>query len=356
MRTLTFFLAAAVVLADVTHARLSQDEFVVQPGENQVAVFNILSQRWELCGGGWSRDWEPRPNAIYCDGRYLLWGSRHDADESISVFDVRRRAWDKIEKPPCESRSFYSAAVQGNRFAVWGGTRDSNTSLANGALYDFAVGRWSKLPDAPLQPRTASGMAWGGRRLFVWGGYTLGGGNGYAADGAVFDLATGSWKKASKSGLEGRTLPMVIAVKNRFFVWGGFGEQNWYADGSLYFPESDTWEKIPTSPLRPRSGCGAAVLGSRVYLFFGDGVGEDHKDAAYFDSATRRWKALGDAPIESRHDPAVAVSGGKIYVWGGINHAGGRVRDAAVLDPRTDRWHRIEDIPFTSSEDRVFYR
>ena len=68
------------------------------------------------------------------------------------MFDARRRGWTKIDKPPCESRSFYAVAIQDSRFAVWGGTRDSNTSLANGAIYDFTKGAWEKIPNSPIQP------------------------------------------------------------------------------------------------------------------------------------------------------------------------------------------------------------
>ena len=51
VRVAILFLVAGVALADVTNTRSSQDQLLVQPGENQVAVSHPVSRRWELSIG-----------------------------------------------------------------------------------------------------------------------------------------------------------------------------------------------------------------------------------------------------------------------------------------------------------------
>jgi hypothetical protein len=359
-RAFALLALAAVAYGDVGYDGAAPAQIPVgllDDGGGEFAVFSFRTRRWEPIKGGSVKNWS-NASCIYCDGKFVLWGFRGGQEEDVDVLDLKTHAWSKLDKPPIEPRMYLSAAIDGPRFAVWGGHTRMGM-VGDGAIYDFTKKKWESIGKAPIDPRYYSGVTWVGRRLFVWGGYTN---QGPINDGALYDPARGTWQKVSDSGLEARHGMAVAAVKNKVFVWGGYTNQGPASDGAIYDTERDTWEKVPPAPIESRAFTQPAVIGNKIYVFFGYGMNRRvicPKDGAVFDIASRSWRAIPEAPIEGRYFNGLSQAGGKVYVWGGMNHTGMRPSDCAVFDTRSDRWEKIDELPVQGRMRRnvqMFYR
>jgi hypothetical protein len=339
------FVAGLAALADVS-PRAEPVQIPVQIGDGRIAVLDVRSSKWIEVDGRKARKAEDS-QGIFCDGRYVSWGSAHGAAEAIDVFDVRSRRWGTIAAPPMEPRRYYSAAVQGSRFAIWGGEK-AGGYLADGAIFDFGSGKWTKMADSPLTARRICAMAWTGDRIVVWGGGSAAREN----DGAVYDVKKQAWTKMSVGPIAGREAPTMAAVGKKIFIWGGIdnGERD---DGAIYDVAGDTWEKLPDAPIHGRWYAGSAVVGSKVYVLLGWPADKAGNTGASFDMVTRRWQKLPEAPIAARCNPGVAVVQGRLAVWGGFRP---QPKDAAILDPATGKWRKVDDIPFVGGDWLLFYR
>lgn len=361
MKRAAFALFALAAYADVGYDGAAPAQIpvhLVDDGNGEFAAYNLRARRWESIKGGPARNWS-NASCIYCEGKWFVWGFRGNNNEDMEMLDLRQKSWEKVEKPPIEPRMYLSAAIDGPRFAIWGGHTRMGM-IGDGAIYDVQKKKWEEIPKAPIDARYYSGMTWAGRRLFVWGGYTN---QGPAADGAIYEPVRGTWSKIADAGLAPRHGAAVAAIKNKVFVWGGYTNQGPVGDGALYDVEKDSWEKLPPAPIDPRAFTQPVVVGNKVYIFFGYGLNQRvicSKDGAVFDAASKTWKALGEGPIEGRYFSGAALAGGKIYLWGGMTQTGMRPADAALFDVRTDRWEKIEDPPAAGGRQRrnlqMFYR
>jgi hypothetical protein len=126
-------------------------------------------------------------------------------------------------------------------FVLWGGdgVPFPSPSLRNGAMYRADTARWENVP-SPSASTLASAI---GRSSFatrshfgVWGGLLDGDGQGpptYASDGALFDVASGSWSALPPGGPEGRVSARITAGGRDVFVWGGSARLTDYATGKI---------------------------------------------------------------------------------------------------------------------------
>src|SRR5205085_1112360 len=122
----------------------------------------------------------------------LVFGAPNGAKVNGGVrFDPATGHWRSIptEGAP-ESGTAAGTAWDGRRLAVL-----ADSSGSAGAVYDTQTDRWTELPTAGKpSPRRNAAVLWDRERLIVFGGWRTGsGGSAIARDGAVCDLAAGTW-------------------------------------------------------------------------------------------------------------------------------------------------------------------
>lgn len=101
---------------------------------------------------------------------------------------------------------------------MWGGSRVTLNTLADGAAYNPATDTWRPLAPVSLAPRRGHATVWTGQQMIVWGGTGAGGGSFYA-NGAAYNPATDRWSMIASS--PGRFVPRQVWTGSDVLVWGG---------------------------------------------------------------------------------------------------------------------------------------
>ena len=229
----------------------------------------------------------------------------------------------------------------------------------------LAHDHWSALPPAPLAARTEMAGAWTGHQFVVWGG--MGGANRDQrfGDGAAYDPATQAWTTLPAAPISARSSMASVWTGSRLFIWGGStqltdGALRTAADGALYDPATKTWRKLPAAPLSARKYAQAFWLDGKVIVLGGQpavtsATVESNTDLAMFDPATNTWsKAIA---MPTKKDELVlaivaAATDDHLYVWQEWAHytdeGGGSTGttsgiDFSVFDPATSTWS--SDVP-----------
>ncbi len=168
---------------------------------------------------------------------------------------------------------------------------------------EIAPGSMVDLPDAPIIARSQSAAVWTGTEMIVWGGQAYGPDtDGWTtfADGAAFNLASGTWRVIAAAPLSARKNPAAAWTGTEMIVWGGDNpgdpdtEQDDVKlhDGAAYSPATDTWRMLPAAPV----GSGAAPIMWIDHMWWTDHeavVVADGTIAAY-DPITDSWRHLAD--------------------------------------------------------------
>lgn len=210
-----------------------------------------------------------------------------------------RRGWIPMAAAPSSmlGRQRHSAVWTGAKMIVWGGYNSTTSSTAtdyqsDGAIYDLATDTWKLLPTSPLSGRREHVAVWTGTSMIVWGGNSNGT---YKTDGASYDPSTNTWTPIATAPITGRTLAAVAwsAATGEMLVWGGCGSSTCgtvYADGAAYKPSTNTWTKLPAAPIVARGDMAYGLIGGELVVTGGrDGSADGFTDGARFDPVTRFW-------------------------------------------------------------------
>ena len=269
------------------------------------------------------------------------------------------------------------AATPPGRSAPTTSASGSPSVTAAGSAAALARDRWTLLPPAPIAGRVNAASAWDGREMLVWGGATTYTQSQLLADGAAYDPHARTWSVLPASPLSARLAMAYVWTGRYLFIWGGYtvpGTSDAAADGALYDPQSTSWRRLPAAPLPAQAYAQAVWTGSEVLLI---GRSTAHGNAytpaiSAYDPASDTWHTVAPIPVRagvSLVAVTAAAIGQSVDVWeswahttqiasNGYSTTAGL--DLVVLDTATGEWHSqattagprfiVQDAIWTGSE------
>jgi len=143
------------------------------------------------------------------------------------------------------------------------------TFFGDGAIYDLASDTWSpmSMTNAP-SPREAHSAVWSGTEMIVFGGATTMLDGTPVNDGAIYPLATDTWRPISTlNGPGARADHAAVWLGTKMLVWGSLSG---FSDGYLYDPALDQWSKISSANAPAnRQRFAYATDGRRLFVYGG---------------------------------------------------------------------------------------
>lgn len=211
--------------------------------------------------------WEPTPTsnapaprylhtAVWTGSKMLVWGGCSSNQQSGGAggecavatfgdgraFDPGTNLWTVINPTGAPSaRRSHTAAWDGNRMLVWGGTVGTawhTADLADGAAYNPSTDGWTALPaiGAPTA-RFSHSAIWTGREMLIWGGGEMipdpSSGKRFVTfnTGARYNPMVDAWTPMSLTNAPlARYEHSAIFADSSMIVWGG---DAYYADEQL---------------------------------------------------------------------------------------------------------------------------
>ncbi|WP_052668301.1 hypothetical protein [Nitriliruptor alkaliphilus] len=242
-----------------------------------------------------------------------------------------------------------------------GGVPSEDQALTlESSRFDLRTGVWHPMGAPDIAPRTPDLVVWDGERLVLWGGTDeVGFGR---VDGATWTEDDG-WTTIPSAPLDERFGAAVAVVEDRLVVWGGTvarspgqgGEpgsedRGWAGDGAIYDLSTGSWEVMPDGPLSARwlghdewpHRENVRVDGDRILIVGGLTVGDvQERTGAWFDLDTGTWTPITPAPDQARY--VTARRGGVIAVDDGPIDGPPPPDPYVTLwryDEAADRWDR----------------
>ena len=225
---------------------------------NNGAVYDSTTDTWRstsMLGAA-----SPRTDArsVVMSGKVYIWGGSSGkfggkALGDGGVYDLNTDTWSTMNTVDAPSARFsHSMVAVGTKIFVWGGKSgpDGSTSthnLGDGAIYDTETNSWTPLPSVGAPTPRANAMTVAiGNDIIVWGGWRQYPDSMSSINGAIYNVASNSWRTMSAMGDGFTALPLdVIAtgvvVNNKLLIWGGSVFDSSIYGGFLFDPAANTW-------------------------------------------------------------------------------------------------------------------
>jgi N-acetylneuraminic acid mutarotase len=215
---------------------------------------------------------------------FIVWGGPPNFQDG-AVYDIEKREWKPMPILPSRGGPYvlYNILANTRLVLLWGREfvfQDENEGddVRVGAVYDIEKNKWEKMPKPPINSRSKATVALSGSKLVIWGGEG-------ESDGAVYDIEKNTWKKMKESPIEGRYGNFSMLYGNRLITYGGQDESgNACNDGAIYDIEADQWEKIPESPGDERKQSTLVFVKDKLIIWGGhDSLGDGLNDGAIYE-------------------------------------------------------------------------
>ncbi len=233
------------------------------------------------------------------------------------------------------ARGFHTAIWTGAEMIVWGGESGA-TRFADGARFNVATGSWTPLPTtgAP-SARTGHSAVWTGTDMIVWGGWD---GTTNFATGARFNPATGGWTPLPATGApSARRVHSAVWTGTEMIVWGGWSGTGVVGDGARFNPTTGAWTPLPAMDAPTARAAHSAIWTGTEMIIWGGVAGGTAVDGGRFSPATGVWTRLPASHVAAlRQNHSAVWTGTEMIVWGG--YAGAYLADGARFTPATDIW------------------
>jgi hypothetical protein len=253
----------------------------------------------------------------------VLW--TQDPPRDGAVFDLTKRTWRMIPELP--STLGYDAlldpvvvwATTTSEVLMWGGMNATST-LSSGVAYSPSKNTWRKIAPSPLSARFRASAAWNGERMVIFGGTSAG-------DGATYDPKTDTWSDVLKAPIVGRFDDFALigpTPGSLVFFGGGSRDEDMLANG-VFFDGTKFAEAIPECDVLTiphRHGKTAWFGAGRVFMW--GGISSDRMsvfaDGASYDSKTSKWSMLPKSPLGARSGAVSVWTGSSAIVYGGWDY------------------------------------
>lgn len=276
-------------------------------------------------------------------------------------------------------RAFHGSAWTGSKMLVWGGCRETDSSiagcgqyLADGGLYNPVEKKWTEIPTATsiIDRRAYHSVVWTGeqnKKVIVWGGCRAQQAADQACnfsfnDGAIFDLQTNRFIESIKAPIDARVFHSAVWTGSEILVWGGVKNYKTrdtvpLGDGAHFNLSSKSWKTIQpsaespsprrehtaiwTGPTNDLRSSNKMVIWGGCQAEIGYFCNQVFQDGSIYNPATASWKKMNidNAPSPRRAHTAV-WTGDKMIVWGGQDK-NGYLNNGGVYDVANDEWTEL---------------
>jgi len=229
-----------------------------------------------------------------------------------------------------------------------GGTSEEPSSSDPTRVFtEIPPGSTVDLGTAPIAERAVPALVWTGTEMIVWGGMDRRGAT--LADGAAFDLATGTWRVIAPAPIVGREWPQLAWTGTEMIIWGGAYSdgaivdgayvRTGLTDGAAYNPATNTWRLLPPAPV-DSTVYGSAVWTGEEVILIGNGPDGDRslqqgdtvpRQVAAYNPAADQWRRLADVPGIPWGEP----------IWNGETLVASIGSSLVRYDPGSDTWQTI---------------
>jgi N-acetylneuraminic acid mutarotase len=302
-------------------------------------VYDPKTGRWARVPSPDLPDFSPAVGA-WTGTEFIVFGAKTRPNYRVvgGAYDPMRGSWRTIEFP-YRRWSGFEGVWTGSELLLWGGPDHSNRPRRRGAVYEPATGTWRRTSPAPIGGRWWHAAVWTGSEMIVWGGTDA---RTDLADGAAYDPVTDSWRKIAPAPISARQWMPLAWTGAEVVVWGGSSYSTSRADGAAYDPATDTWRKLPAAPIRRRHHHSVTWTGEELVVFGGYNFHRSFSDGAAYDPVRNRWRKLPRAPIKPRFEHSAISTGTEVIVFGGTWDFGHiALGDGAIYDPKSNHWRRL---------------
>ena len=274
-------------------------------------------------------------------GLGLLFHFAWDAPKSLNTgarYDPAAGVWTEMSTENAPSGRYNPYVFwTGEEMLVWGGFVEradfpvnDTVAIGGGGLYNPVTNSWRKMAsDGDPGGRRDAVVVWTGSELFVWGGIGGGGRSSKSTnDGAIYNLATNSWRQMSNDGGPSPRFNSVgVWTGTELIVWGGntappsdTGCGNYAGDGARYDPATDSWTPLPAVGAPNGRRDAVAVWTGREALFVGGDTGAHGcptlATAGRFSPSANGWFEM--SPTRPAFDSLDGAewTGSELVVWG----------------------------------------
>ncbi|NOY94537.1 MAG: hypothetical protein GXP55_25450 [Deltaproteobacteria bacterium] len=314
--------------------------------------FDPVANAWSYMTNGGAPSARTQHGALWTGTEMIIWGGAGD-DGALgdgAAYNPATNTWRPVSATGAPSpRSRFAMVWTGSEMIVWGGDGGSGArALGDGAIYDPSSDRWRPMSTAGAPAaRSTSEHVWTGSELIIWAGRGPTAGLG-SADGAVYNVATDSWRPISTEGApEWRYDPAWAWTGTEMAIWGGRHlpgpTNNGYLNtGFLYNPSTNSWRSMSNAGApEGRTDMGFVWTGDALAVWGGEFNSLIHSSApdgnllrtgAFWDAETDSWTTIreADAPLGrwsgSWHRDTV-WTGCSLIVWGGVGGGGAGIQD-----------------------------
>lgn len=260
--------------------------------------------------------------------------------------EANRAAFDQgievLDPGPLSPR--YGAAVvdlDDGRVLVWGGETDvnfgfeSNTTFADGAVYDTSTSEWTSISDSPITSHADRGAVaeFTGTEVIALGGRST----------ASWNPLDGRWRERPPAPGD---MVQAVWTGDALIAWESWTIANVDPIWASFDPVSDVWSEIEPPPVSVERE--TAVWSGEELIVVGHPAGARGylpAEGAAYNPRTRTWRPLPTAPVDSQALGSAWLSNRMLTV----NYDMG----AAEYDPRSDTWRELPQVPGAFSENGV---
>ena len=255
------------------------------------------------------------------------------------------------------ARDQFAGAVMGNEVFVFGGNAIDETDLYTGETYDILADMWADTANNPhglgWGVEEVSGVALNGR-FYVFGArgrYGSGGDKGAFNYNEMYDPATDGWRTLAEKPTIARAVPLAV-WREKIYLFGGKGKENYHAAVESYDPQSDTWQHRTNMP--KALVCSAvAVHEDSAYIIGGYDEDADamNDEVMRYDFTTDTWTrdyctASTDAARVYSYATQTPVVNGKAYLIGGsFGESHQTVDTFTIFDIESKTWEPGPALP-----------
>jgi hypothetical protein len=267
----------------------------------------------------------------------MIWGGIEGSDAG-GLYNTDTNSWRSLPLDGAPTSRWVPALVAtGDEAIVWCGRAGDQPVSGDGAVYDPAANRWRPVATEGAPPcNLEAPYAWTGREFIVWGGNGTVRTNGelFAGHpsvlGGLYDPVLDRWRPLAGTPPPGRWAASGVFGDGSFIVTGGVTSLmgDVIADGAIYDIAAGTWRVLPSSvdlgPIFPRGGgvwlAGGTLGCSGAAAFWGGSLlaGGGTDDGVLYLPGTDQWEhmAFAGAPT-SRYRHTEVSTGTTVIVWGG---------------------------------------
>ncbi|WP_448096751.1 Tc toxin subunit A-related protein [Luteibacter yeojuensis] len=280
------------------------------------------------------------------DGRVLVAGGRGGV-ATCEIYDPKSDKWTAAKDMHYGRYRHSAVRLENGAVLVLGGRSTDPDDAITAELYDPSSDTWSVVAPMPRAFKRMPMVALPGNRVLYLGEFEPAGVSpDYPSNGAIFDLASNTWKKTPFQDNWPSGYTLTDLQDGSVMIAGGLDKDGRPLDEVASYDDfaRPHFSKITTLPTAT-IGHSATVVDGSFYFAGGHGeAGGDRNEVGYIDAPLEPWKKVASMHFARSQHFAIALQNGKLLVLGG-NHSSAECYDpsmgawldtAFTLEPRMD--------------------